>query len=220
MIKNMRSAVMPIVGVTVVFFLLQLIIPGFTEFFILFPNTVFFEPWTLITHMFLHSPENFFHIFINMFMLLMFGQLLEQRIGTGRFLALYFGGGIIAGIAFVALELSTSGELSSVLGASGAVMAVLGTLIVFMPRLKVFVMFIPIPISLWIVGVFFILIDLFGLTWAASPIAHISHLGGIAVGLFAGLYWKRMRRKYQKGFSMKSHLNDDDIEQYMRRGRL
>jgi hypothetical protein len=59
--------------------------------------------------------------------------LLERRIGSGRFLALYFGTGIIAGLAQVFVFPG-----SAVLGASGAIFGVLGALTVLMPDLIVY----------------------------------------------------------------------------------
>ena len=46
-----------------------------------------FEPWQLLTHMFLHG--GFEHIFFNMFALWMFGSILENLWGPKRFLIFY-----------------------------------------------------------------------------------------------------------------------------------
>jgi membrane associated rhomboid family serine protease len=48
----------------------------------------FFRPYQIITHMFMHA--NLTHIFLNMFMLWMFGRVLEQVWGGRRFLFYYF----------------------------------------------------------------------------------------------------------------------------------
>jgi membrane associated rhomboid family serine protease len=47
-----------------------------------------FRPYQIVTHMFMHA--NFMHIFLNMFMLWMFGRVLEQVWGGKRFLFYYF----------------------------------------------------------------------------------------------------------------------------------
>ena len=57
-----------------------------------------FGIWQLISYMFLHSPEMFFHILVNMFMLWMFGSTLENLWGSKRFLLFYFICGIGAGL--------------------------------------------------------------------------------------------------------------------------
>jgi len=48
----------------------------------------FFRPYQIVTHMFMHA--NLTHIFLNMFMLWMFGRVLEQVWGGKRFLFYYF----------------------------------------------------------------------------------------------------------------------------------
>lgn len=47
-----------------------------------------FEPWQLVSHFFMHA--NWFHLFVNMFALWMFGSRLEQIWGPKRFLTFYF----------------------------------------------------------------------------------------------------------------------------------
>ena len=46
-----------------------------------------FQPWQLVTHMFLHG--GFSHIFFNMLALWMFGAVLENVWGSKRFLVFY-----------------------------------------------------------------------------------------------------------------------------------
>lgn len=48
----------------------------------------YFRPYQIVTHMFMHA--NITHIFLNMFMLWMFGKVLEQVWGGKRFLFYYF----------------------------------------------------------------------------------------------------------------------------------
>lgn len=47
-----------------------------------------FQPYQIVTHMFMHA--NLTHLFLNMFMLWMFGKVLEQVWGGKRFLIYYF----------------------------------------------------------------------------------------------------------------------------------
>ena len=64
-----------------------------------FPKNELFEPWQLVTHMFMHANE--MHILFNMLALWMFGSAVEGILGTKRFLILYF----IAGIGAFSLHL-------------------------------------------------------------------------------------------------------------------
>ncbi len=58
----------------------------------------FFEPFQLITYMFLHSTNDFGHLFFNMFSLWMFGRILEPIWGPQKFLLYYLLTGVGAAI--------------------------------------------------------------------------------------------------------------------------
>jgi len=75
--------------------------------------------WRLITAAFLHYGP--FHLLLNMVALWWFGSLLEQRIGSGKFLLLY----LVSGLAGSAGALVHT-PLSPTVGASGAIFGVLG----------------------------------------------------------------------------------------------
>ncbi len=59
-------------------------------------KSTYFQPWQLITHLFLHG--GFLHIALNMFGLWMFGSTLETLWGPKRFLTFYLLCGLGAGI--------------------------------------------------------------------------------------------------------------------------
>ena len=58
-----------------------------------------FNPAQLFTHMFMHDTGQIYHIFCNMFMLWMFGSLLERVLGSKRFLFYYITCGLGAALA-------------------------------------------------------------------------------------------------------------------------
>jgi membrane associated rhomboid family serine protease len=60
-------------------------------FALYFPKNDLFQPWQLITHMFMHA--GIMHIFFNMFALWMFGSAVEQQLGGKKFLFIYFSAG-------------------------------------------------------------------------------------------------------------------------------
>jgi membrane associated rhomboid family serine protease len=90
--------------VNVLFFLAQVTIgsgPNFNMMDLLALHHVkspLFKPWQLVTHMFLHSPNDIGHLLFNMLSLYMFGAILESLWGPKRFLTFYFICGIGAGI--------------------------------------------------------------------------------------------------------------------------
>jgi membrane associated rhomboid family serine protease len=75
--------------------------------------------WRLLTAAFLHYGP--FHLLMNMLALWWFGSLLEQRIGSGKYLLLY----LVSGLAGSAGALIAS-PLQPTVGASGAIFGILG----------------------------------------------------------------------------------------------
>jgi len=64
-----------------------------------FPKNEAFQPWQIVTHMFMHG--GVMHLALNMFALWMFGTPVEQALGSKRFLFIYFS----AGLGALALQL-------------------------------------------------------------------------------------------------------------------
>jgi membrane associated rhomboid family serine protease len=143
------------------------------------------------THMFLHS--GWFHIISNMWVLFIFGDNVEDRLGSGRYLVFY----ILGGLAAAAMQTYISPHSSvPAIGASGAIAAVLGAYILFFPAARVLTL-IPIFIIPWFIEVpAFIFIGIWFFTQlysgllslAASGvsidgIAWWAHIGGFIFGL-------------------------------------
>ena len=207
---EIKTAVLPLLAVTVAIFLLQMVLgSSFTNYFMLISSDIFSRPWILLTSMFLHGGIN--HIFYNMYGLFLFGTLLEQRIGAKRFLFIYLFSGIAASFL-------SSFFYARALGASGAIMGIIGTLIVLMPELRLLFFFL-IPMSLWVAGIIYAILDLFGVFFP-SGVGNIAHLIGMSCGLLYGIYLKKEKKKFEKKFSSKKHLEKDDIEEYLRTGRI
>jgi membrane associated rhomboid family serine protease len=133
--------------------------------------------WRLITAAFLHYGP--FHLLLNMLALYWFGSLLEQRIGSGRFLALY----IVSGLAGSAGALLWS-PLTPTVGASGAIFGILGAgLVLEQQRDYVFG-----GSALGIIVINFIL------TFSISSISKGGHIGGLVGGIVATLGLTRFGR--------------------------
>lgn len=62
------------------------------------PAAEYFRPYQLITYMFLHAYPQPSHLFFNMFVLFMFGRMLEMVWGPKRFLLYYMVTGVGAGL--------------------------------------------------------------------------------------------------------------------------
>jgi membrane associated rhomboid family serine protease len=147
------------------------------------PGDGFLErPWTIVTSMFIHSGWG--HIIANMLTLYFFGSYLSRLIGDKKFLVVYFGGGILGGILFTLL----ASPFSVAVGASGAVYAVAGALAMLRPNLRVLLYFI-VPMPLWVVVLVFFVIFSF-----LPFVAWQAHLGGLALGLVAGYFFRKRER--------------------------
>jgi len=168
--------------INIVVYLFELIFGNtFLTLFALIPNLAlkgFY--WQFLTYMFIHSPTDPFHIFFNMFALLMFGPKVELAMGGKKFLLFY----LICGIGSALLFIPLSGNLNTpLLGASGAIFGVLTTFGLMFPTATVFVMgYIPLPAILAVI-IFGVLELFFGVTGLEPGIANFGHLGGMVTAI-------------------------------------
>lgn len=155
----------------------------------LFPfQTEYFEPYQLVTHMFAHG--GFFHLLFNMFVLWMFGTMLERVWGPKRFFIFYFACGLAAGVAHLLLEFSPA------VGASGAIMGLFAAFAYLFPNTELIIFPIPVPIKAKYAVAIMAAIDLFGGVYpAGSNIAHFAHLGGLVMGFILVLIWNKSNKK-------------------------
>jgi membrane associated rhomboid family serine protease len=220
--RVVQSFVIPLIFVNICIFIFQIVLgQGFTDALVLNKGDLFIRPWTLLTSMFLHGSP--MHLVFNMYALLIFGPLLEQRIGAKRFIIAYLGTGLLAGL--IASEVARVCDFfplpqnfcfQSALGASGAILGIIGVTIVLMPNLGILLFFI-IPMPLWVFGIIIALIDLFGIT---PGVASAAHLAGLSAGALYGLHLRGQKREFHKKFKQKFELDDDDVEEYLKSGRI
>jgi membrane associated rhomboid family serine protease len=144
---------------------------------------------TCLTTMFLHA--GWLHVVMNMWMLWIFGNNIEDRLGHFVFLAFYLVGGVLATFCY---WISDADSLMPVVGASGAVAAVLGGYAVTYPMAKVrtfiflviFMTIVDFP-ALVLLGLWFIMQLVSGLMgWfdvVLDPVAYWAHIGGFVAGI-------------------------------------
>jgi membrane associated rhomboid family serine protease len=138
---------------------------------------------TLITCGFVHA--DFGHLFFNALTLYFFGPNLEYRIGTPRFVALYFIGLLISSLGTVIKQKNNPDYAS--LGASGAILAVLFAYIVYFPTQVLYLYFaIPIPAVLFAFG--YLAYTIWASKNSRGRVNHDAHLDGAITGMvFVGL---------------------------------
>lgn len=181
-----------IIYANIIFFILQILIPGFTEAFYFDPKVAFVEPWRFITSMFLHGGVG--HIFFNMYALWLFGTIVERRIGAGEFLRLYFLSGIVGNLSYWLVVFLGINPSVPALGASGAVYGVLGAAAVLYPNLLIFVWWLP--MRLYQAAFLWFIIEFLGVFNPYSGIASAAHLGGLIIGLWYGKKWRERIMSY------------------------
>jgi membrane associated rhomboid family serine protease len=162
----------------VVIYFFQMTSPAFTQNFAFMPAFFLRQPWTIVTYMFLHGGLG--HLFFNMIGLYFFGSRVEDRLGSNRFITLYFVSGIsgaLFGFIFPAY---------AVIGASGAIFGVMLAYAWFWPRDQIMIYGI-IPIQARVLVIIYTIMSLVGLG-GGSNTAHFAHLGGLA-GAFVYLKW-------------------------------
>ena len=180
--------------VNVAVFIIQALVPGFTETFALTTNMAIESGyvWQFFTYMFLHG--SLMHITFNMFVLFMFGTVIEHSLGEKKYLMLY----VVSGIGAAMFHFALMG-LSDVLmlGASGAVFGILTAYGFMFPKNIIFVFpGIPVPAIMAVVG--FAALELLAGIFNLEPgIANFGHLGGIVSGVIMMYYWKN-RMKFSR----------------------
>jgi membrane associated rhomboid family serine protease len=150
------------------------------------------ETATLVTSQFLHG--GWLHLIGNMLYLWIFGNNIEDRLGWVLFLLFYLAGGVVAGLAQVAVDPDSSVPL---IGASGAIAATLGAYLVLFPGARIttlvflgfFYQLINVP-AIVVLGFWFFLQLLDGIgslgMETGAGIAFFAHIGGFVAGAAVG----------------------------------
>ena len=172
-------------------------------FAMFFPTSPYFRWWQPITHMFMHG--GFWHIFFNMYTLVMFGMVVERALGTKKYLWFYFITGLGAaalhtGVEWLELNYMDGGIgilYTPMVGASGAIFGVLVAFAMLYPQARLTLIFPPITLDAkWWVIIFIGIELVTGITGTAMGIAHFAHLGGALFGWLLIRYWRNKHELY------------------------
>ena len=160
--------------------------------------------------MFMHG--GFWHIFFNMYTLIMFGMVVENYIGSKKFLMLYFicglgAAGLHLGVEFLqmqsfmdsaalghpgALQNISTIKLTPTVGASGAIYGLLIAYAMIFPQSRMTLLFPPVTLSAkWMVVAFAVIELLTGVTGTVAGVAHFAHLGGMLIGFIMIWAWRK-----------------------------
>jgi membrane associated rhomboid family serine protease len=165
----------------VAMYFVQMTMPGVTDALMFVPALALARPWTVITYMFLHG--GFWHIALNMYALWLFGPRVEQRLGSERFLWLYF----ISGVSGALLSLLFAPR-AEIIGASAAIFGVVLAFARFWPTDKLYIWGILPLEARWLVALTIVWAIYSGMTGSTGGVADFAHLGGY-VGAYVYLRW-------------------------------
>ncbi|MFQ5668901.1 MAG: rhomboid family intramembrane serine protease [Acidobacteriota bacterium] len=151
------------------------------------------------TSMFLHA--GWLHVLSNMWVLWIFGDNVEDRMGPMRFSLFYVCSGLIAGLVHM---VTNAGSAVPTVGASGAIAGVMGAYLLLFPSARVIAL-IPFffwPLFLEVPAVVFMLVwfamqfssGLLALGQAAGGVAWWAHVGGFLGGMIFCPLFLRPRR--------------------------
>jgi membrane associated rhomboid family serine protease len=154
---------------------------------------------TIFTSMFLHG--GWLHILSNMWILAIFGDNIEDRMGGGRYLIFYLLSGTVA--ALLQTTIFSASDMPMI-GASGAIAGVLGAFLILYPRARI-VSLVPILFIFTLIEIpavvflgFWFVSQLFS-GWLAlqgadiNGVAWWAHIGGFIFGMLAVSLFVRRR---------------------------
>jgi membrane associated rhomboid family serine protease len=155
----------------------------------------------LISHMFVHG--GWLHVIGNMVYLWIFGDNVEDRLGSGPYFVFYMLCGIVAAIGQGLVQ------PEPMVGASGAIAGVLGAYVVMFPTaristlvfLGIFITIVQLP-ALIVIGFFIVLQAIDALAelrltahQATENIAYFAHIFGFVAGILLLLLLRRRREQ-------------------------
>ncbi|WP_420601879.1 rhomboid family intramembrane serine protease [Flagellimonas sp.] len=139
-----------------------------------------------VTSGFLHVDIS--HLFFNMFTLYFFANVVINWFGAPKFVIIYFVS--LVGGSLLALFFHKDEPYYSAVGASGAVTGILYAAILLHPDMQLGIMFIPIPLPAYVLGIAYLLYSIYGMKSRLGNIGHTAHFGGAIGGYVTTLLFK------------------------------
>ncbi len=133
----------------------------------------------MVTSGFLHG--GILHLFVNMYVLFMFGGFIEQVVGPISYLIIYFAA-LLGGNAWALLE-NKSKPSYRALGASGATSGIVMSFILFRPFEPLMIFPIPFFMPAVVLGILFVVVSAILAQRDNKTIGHEAHLGGALAGI-------------------------------------
>jgi uncharacterized protein len=170
-----------------------------TDAFVLEKSLMWSQPWRILSSLFAHA--NAGHLVSNLVGLMLFGLLLEGRIGPKKVLLIFIAGGMLINI-FTTYQSS--------LGASGAIYAIIGTLAVLRPLLVIWISYVPMPMA--IAALFWLAQDIVR-TIIPSNIGSLAHISGLGIGILVGIYLRL--KGFGDSIKIRKRVHDPELEKQL-----
>lgn len=172
------------------------------NWFSVFPATLgmSLQLWRPITYQFLHG--GFLHIFFNMFILWVFGPMLERLWGGRKFLTFYLLCGAMGGLFYPLLVLIGWLKADPMVGASGSILGMLAAAAILFPHMRVYVWGI-FPVKMMFLAMILAGVSIVTLLSpdkfdnAGGEAAHLAGMAAGAIYVLSESWRTRLRRKMQ-----------------------
>ncbi|MBM4360421.1 MAG: rhomboid family intramembrane serine protease [Deltaproteobacteria bacterium] len=182
----------------------------------------------VLSSMFLHAPDTWWHLGSNMLFLWIFGDNVEDALGRGRFVAFYLLSGLAAALAQVMIDPRSTVPMVGASGAIAGVLAAYGSLhptspiTVLNPVPPLWLLFGPVfRLPAWLVILEFFAMNLLSglgtLGRAGGGVAFFAHLGGFVAGvLLVRVFFDDEERKRRDALEAwtpppRMHFERDDL---------
>ena len=176
--------------------------------------------WVLLTHSFLHSTTNLFHLVGNLLALYFLGRELLPMLGARRFLGIYASALAFGALVWTAVHWRLGGTL---FGATAGIDALLIVFACFYPNQELnFLLFFVLPVTIKPkhLAIGLVAVDLFGMLFYEIPgsalpfdmiLANSAHLGGMTVG------WLYFRYVHHARWRVGSGRADVELPRWLKR---
>jgi membrane associated rhomboid family serine protease len=142
--------------------------------------------WQLVTYQFMHA--GWLHLFLNAWVIFMFGRELESLLGGKKFLALMFSSGIVGGVFQVLVALVWPQYFGGpVVGASACAFGLIAAYAMMFPHreLQLLLLFVfPVTLRAKTLLIGSVVLAVAGIAFPMDNVANAAHLGGMVMGWF------------------------------------
>lgn len=149
------------------------------SYFGLSPASIISRPYTIITHMFVHA--DIIHFVGNIAMLSALGLVVENKIGSGKFLFIYLFSGLSA-VPFALLIEALIGISVTLVGASGAIFGLMFVSGLISGWEKIPVVKVPLVIAISLFLLFTLILFIYNFPMSIGEFAHFGGLAGGIIG--------------------------------------